>query len=171
MVNRTTLSGIEKQEAMRKMLIQRPAHLSFIGLATVTLTLAAIVAALIAAAPYTPHFVRIPLPKKPIFSANVPDSLVDQRARIENEFAEARRARTDMLVYAIEHGMAVEAEHTFCAVADFDDAWHLYSTNILTPEGKVTLYTAVYKKEPLIRYIAAWDVMHGRATPWQPVLW
>lgn len=102
---------------------------------------------------------------------NVPETLVDQRANIENGFAEARRARTDMFVHALEHGMAVEAEHAFGPMAGFDAQWDLYYADVITADGMVTLYTAVYKDEPLIRYTATWDPANGCATSWQPVIW
>ncbi len=102
---------------------------------------------------------------------DVPKSLVDQRARIENELVEARRARIDMFLHASEHGMAMEAESAFGPMAAYDNDWNLYYSDVITTDGKVTLYTAVNKRVSLIRYTATWDAANGWATPWEPVLW
>lgn len=106
-----------------------------------------------------------------ILSDEVPQSFPDQNAIIANGEAEARRAHTDMLVHALRHGIDVVSERTFGPIEDFDVAWTLYSADVVTPDGTVTLYTAVHKKEPLVRYTSAWDAHNGSATPWQPVTW
>jgi hypothetical protein len=108
---------------------------------------------------------------EPILGGEVPQSFPDQNAVIANGLAEARRAHTDMLVHALRHGIDVVSERTFGPIDDFDVAWTLYSADIVTADGTVTLYTAVHKKEPFMRYTSSWDAHNGSATPWQPVTW
>lgn len=106
-----------------------------------------------------------------ILGGEVPQSFPDQNDIIANVQAEARRAHTDMLVHAMRHGIDVVSERTFGPIEDFDVAWTLYFADVVTPDGTVTLYTAVHKEEPHARYTSAWDAHNGSATPWQLVTW
>jgi hypothetical protein len=100
----------------------------------------------------------------------VPATLEDRRSLLERTAAETLRARTDMFAHAMRHGMAVEAEHTFGPVADFDANWNLYYAELETPEGMITLYTAVSRRDSSVRYTATWDHLHGQPRPWERVL-
>jgi hypothetical protein len=103
--------------------------------------------------------------------AQKPRDVSVESARVDRVAGEPQRARTDMLVHAMQHGIAVEAEHAFGVIPGFDPQWNLYYAEFATADGPVTLYTAVNRDEPAIRYTTTWDHDHGCASPWEPVLW
>jgi hypothetical protein len=105
---------------------------------------------------------------KTIGDVQPPNTLADQRSMIERNEADARHAQSDMFLYAVRHGSAVDAVLAFGEVADFDEQWTLFHSELVTADGNtVNVYTAVNRYNPAVRYTAQWDMEAGRATQWE----
>jgi hypothetical protein len=90
-------------------------------------------------------------------------------AHLADHIAKEQRARTDMLVHAARLGMAVEAEGEFGVRPGFDPDWDLYYSVVSTADGAVTLYAAVYRANPAVRYLAVWHHLEPAPSPWHLV--
>jgi hypothetical protein len=83
---------------------------------------------------------------------------------------EEPRAHVDMLSHALRHGWTVEAEGRFGTFDRWNASWNLFYWELQTADGNVTLYTAVSKLDPSLRYTAAWDDRKQQPTGWELAL-
>lgn len=98
-------------------------------------------------------------------------TVTDHHPPIAHHLDQEQRARTDMLMHATQLGMDVEAEGAFGVEPDFDPDWDLYYSVVRTVDGAVTLYAAVYRPNPGVRYMAAWNHLEPAPTQWQLAVW